>query len=209
MQIFENKGAMMGALQPAPARPDLGHRARAQRAGARSGAQRAYHARARQLPAAATTWTLELRRRRAHRGRERRTSSALVPFWAVWPFETLVLPRAPRRPRCPTSRPTERDALADLLRRLTRRYDNLFERAVPVLDGLAPARPTDGDAHPDWHLHAHFYPPLLRSATVRKFMVGYELLGRAPARPHARGGGRAPARAARCTTATPRLTWTR
>ncbi len=70
----------------------------------------------------------------------------------------------------------ERDGLADILQRLTRRYDNLFEVPFPYSAGLHQA-PTDGRAHPEWHLHMHFYPPLLRSATVKKFMVGYEMLG--------------------------------
>jgi UDPglucose--hexose-1-phosphate uridylyltransferase len=99
----------------------------------------------------------------------------LVPFWAVWPFETLVLPRA-HHGALPSLDPAQRDALADTLRRLARRYDNLFGVTFPYSMGLH-QQPTDGAAHPGWHLHAHFYPPLLRSATVRKFMVGYELLG--------------------------------
>ncbi len=101
--------------------------------------------------------------------------TALVPFWAVWPFETLVLPRA-HAGALPDLGPDQRDGLADILRRLTRRYDRLFGVTFPYSMGLH-QRPTDGDPHRGWHLHAHFYPPLLRSATVRKFMVGYELLG--------------------------------
>jgi UDPglucose--hexose-1-phosphate uridylyltransferase len=101
--------------------------------------------------------------------------TALVPFWAVWPFETLVLPRA-HAGALPDLGPDQRDGLADILRRLTRRYDRLFGVTFPYSMGLH-QQPTDGDPHREWHLHAHFYPPLLRSATVRKFMVGYELLG--------------------------------
>jgi UDPglucose--hexose-1-phosphate uridylyltransferase len=101
--------------------------------------------------------------------------TALVPFWAVWPFETLVLPRA-HAGALPDLGPDQRDGLADILRRLTRRYDRLFGVTFPYSMGLHQP-PTDGDPHRGWHLHAHFYPPLLRSATVRKFMVGYELLG--------------------------------
>jgi UDPglucose--hexose-1-phosphate uridylyltransferase len=70
----------------------------------------------------------------------------------------------------------ERDGLADALKRLTTRYDNLFETSFPYTMGFHQA-PTDGKTHPEWHFHAHFYPPLLRSATVRKFMVGFEMLG--------------------------------
>jgi UDPglucose--hexose-1-phosphate uridylyltransferase len=100
---------------------------------------------------------------------------ALVPFWAVWPFETLVLPRRHVR-SLEELTGHERDGLADALRRLTTRYDNVFETPFPYSMGFH-QRPTDGQPHEAWHVHAHFYPPLLRSATVRKFMVGYEMLG--------------------------------
>jgi UDPglucose--hexose-1-phosphate uridylyltransferase len=100
---------------------------------------------------------------------------ALVPFWAVWPFETMVLARRPA-PTIPALDDAERDGLAAILKELTTRYDALFDVAFPYSMGFHQA-PTDGTAHPEWHLHAHFLPPLLRSATVRKFMVGFELLG--------------------------------
>jgi len=99
---------------------------------------------------------------------------ALVPFWATWPFETMILSR-----RHVTSlsdlRNEERDALANVVKRLTVRYDNLFEVSFPYTMGIH-QKPTDGLAHDEWHLHLHFLPPLLRSATVKKFMVGYEIL---------------------------------
>ena len=65
---------------------------------------------------------------------------------------------------------------ADILKRVTSRYDNLFENSFPYTMGFHQS-PVDGSSHPEWHFHAHFYPPLLRSATVRKFMVGFEMLG--------------------------------
>lgn len=99
---------------------------------------------------------------------------AVVPWWAVWPFETLVLPRA-HILRLPDLSDVQRDALADLLKRLTTAYDNLFQTEFPYSMGWHGAPLTGGD-HSHWQLHAHFYPPLLRSATVRKFMVGYEML---------------------------------
>ena len=99
---------------------------------------------------------------------------ALVPFWAVWPFETLVVPR--RHTESVDQMDSRgRDAFAQVLKELTRRYDALFGILFPYTMGVH-QRPTDGQAHPEWHLHAHFFPPLLRSATVRKFMVGYEML---------------------------------
>ena len=98
---------------------------------------------------------------------------ALVPFWAVWPFETMLLPRR-RVADLPSLGDEERDALAEILRGLTVRYDNLFRCSFPYSMGWH-GRPTDGEDHPYWRLHAVFYPPLLRSAVVRKFLVGYEL----------------------------------
>jgi len=100
---------------------------------------------------------------------------AVVPFWAVWPFETLVIARR-HAGSLPDLFDDERDGLADVLKRLTVRYDRLFNVPFPYSMGFHQA-PTDKSPHPEWHLHAHYYPPLLRSATVRKFMVGFELLG--------------------------------
>lgn len=100
---------------------------------------------------------------------------AVVPFWAVWPYETLVVSRRPV-PSVQELGEDERDDLARLLQRLTTKYDNLFKTSFPYSAGLHQA-PTDGASHPEWHFHMHFYPPLLRSATVKKFMVGYEMLG--------------------------------
>ncbi len=98
---------------------------------------------------------------------------ALVPFWAVWPFETMLVPLR-RVPDLPSLEAEERDALADALRRTCVRYDNLFRTSFPYSMGFH-AQPTDGADHPYWRLHAVYFPPLLRSATVRKFLVGYEL----------------------------------
>jgi UDPglucose--hexose-1-phosphate uridylyltransferase len=100
--------------------------------------------------------------------------TALVPFWAVWPFEVLLL--ANRHFDGLADLETgEVAGLADVMRQVTIRYDNLFEVSFPYSMGLHQA-PCDGQAHPGQHFHAHYYPPLLRSATVRKFMVGYEML---------------------------------
>lgn len=99
---------------------------------------------------------------------------ALTPFWGVWPYELLLLPRR-HVTTLPEITDAERNALADALKRLLTKYDNLFETSFPYSMGWHGA-PTDGGDYPYWQLHAHFYPPLLRSATVKKFMVGYELL---------------------------------
>jgi UDPglucose--hexose-1-phosphate uridylyltransferase len=99
---------------------------------------------------------------------------ALVPYWAVWPFETMILSKRHLASLAELD-DAERGSLAEILRRLTIRYDNLFETAFPYSMGFH-QEPTDGENHPEFHFHAHFFPPLLRSATVQKFMVGYELL---------------------------------
>lgn len=99
---------------------------------------------------------------------------ALVPFWAVWPFETMIVSRRPVQNILQLTE-EERTALADIYRQLTVKYDNLFEVSFAYSAGLHQA-PTDGKDYPEWHLHMHFFPPLLRSASVKKFMVGYEML---------------------------------
>jgi UDPglucose--hexose-1-phosphate uridylyltransferase len=102
---------------------------------------------------------------------------AVVPYWAVWPFEILLLPRR-HVLRLPALTDGERAGLADILKRLLTRYDNLFETRFPYSMGWHGAPFTQAD-NQHWQLHAHFYPPLLRSATVKKFMVGYEMLAEA------------------------------
>ena len=100
---------------------------------------------------------------------------ALTPFWALWPFEILVISRR-HTTGLDQSTESERGTLAEILQQVTRRYDKLFDTPFPYTMGFH-QRPTDGAEHSECHLHAHYYPPLLRSATVRKFMVGYEMLG--------------------------------
>jgi UDPglucose--hexose-1-phosphate uridylyltransferase len=99
----------------------------------------------------------------------------VVPFWAIWPFETLLIGKR-HIADIAALNSEERDSLADVLGKLTGCYDRLFSTPFPYSMGFH-QRPTDGEEHPEWHLHAHFYPPLLRSATIRKFMVGFEMLG--------------------------------
>jgi UDPglucose--hexose-1-phosphate uridylyltransferase len=99
---------------------------------------------------------------------------AVVPFWAIWPFETMLIARR-HVTAIDQLTSAEREGLAEILRRTTARYDRLFKVSFPYSMGFH-QRPTDGAPHDEWHLHMHFYPPLLRSATVRKFLVGYEML---------------------------------
>jgi UDPglucose--hexose-1-phosphate uridylyltransferase len=100
--------------------------------------------------------------------------TALIPFWAVWPFEILVIAYG-KAQRLIDLSSQEMTSLADIFKQVTTRYDNLFEISFPYSMGFHQA-PFDSQPHPEWTLHAHFYPPLLRSATVRKFMVGFEML---------------------------------
>ena len=98
---------------------------------------------------------------------------AVVPFWAAWPFETLVLPRNPVQRLSELDKTSVR-SLAEILKQLTTKYDNLFTCSFPYSMGWHGA-PFDKRSHPEWLLHASFLPPLLRSSTVKKFMVGYEM----------------------------------
>ena len=173
VQIFENRGAMMGASNPHPHGQIWANERLPNEPDKETHHQRAYSD-AQGGCLLCDYLALELRD-----GQRLVCQNdhfvALVPFWAVWPFETLVLPRA-HHGAITDLQSAERDGLADILRQVTRRYDHLFQVSFPYSMGFH-QRPTDDGAYPEWHLHAHFYPPLLRSATVRKFMVGYELLG--------------------------------
>jgi len=172
VQIFENRGAMMGCSNPHPhgqiwanaTVPNEPHKEQA-----------ALIEYSKQNGCCLLCDYLQLEQSAGDRlVCENKKFLVVVPFWAVWPFEALLLSKrhiADMR----ALQEDERTALADILKRLTTRYDNLFQISFPYSMGFHQA-PTDGAAHPEWHFHAHFFPPLLRSATVRKFMVGYEML---------------------------------
>lgn len=102
---------------------------------------------------------------------------ALVPFWAIWPYETMIVSKRKAVSIIEFSE-EEKYALAEIIKDLTTKYDNLFEISFPYSAGIHQS-PTDGLEHPEWHFHMHFYPPLLRSAEIKKFMVGYEMLAEA------------------------------
>lgn len=101
--------------------------------------------------------------------------AAIVPFWAIWPFETMIISKR-HITKITDFTEDEVTAFAEVLKKLTTKYDNLFETSFPYSSGIHQA-PTDGEEHPEWQFHMHFYPPLLRSASVKKFMVGYEMMG--------------------------------
>lgn len=173
VQIFENKGQMMGCSNPHPHGQIW-----AQRTVPVEPALETEHMHRYYEKKGSSLLADYLDRELEHETRLVCTNEhfvALVPFWAVWPFETMVISRRPV-PSLVDLGGDEKDGLADIIKRLTTRYDNLFRVSFPYSAGLHQA-PTDGKPHPEWHLHMHFYPPLLRSATVKKFMVGYEMLG--------------------------------
>ncbi|HEX8500295.1 MAG TPA: UDP-glucose--hexose-1-phosphate uridylyltransferase [Pyrinomonadaceae bacterium] len=173
VQIFENRGAMMGASNPHPHGQIWATQTVPNEPVKELTAQGEYFkAKGASLLGDYLALELERAERVVYQNRH---FVAVVPFWAVWPFETLVVSRRHVQ-SLEQLEPDERDGLADLLRQLTTRYDNLFRVPFPYSMGFH-QRPTDGQRHEGSHLHAHFYPPLLRSATVRKFMVGFELLG--------------------------------
>ena len=173
VQIFENRGAMMGCSNPHPHGQIWATETVPEEPSKELRAQSEHLAKAGR-PLLAEYLALELN------AADRLACAndafvAVVPYWAVWPFETLVLPRRAFA-RWTDMTGTERDELAALLRGLAARYDNLFKTSFPYSMGFHPA-PADGAEHREWVFHAHFFPPLLRSASVRKFMVGFEMLG--------------------------------
>jgi UDPglucose--hexose-1-phosphate uridylyltransferase len=172
VQIFENRGAMMGASNPHPHCQIWANASMPNVPGREQELQRAY---LRTNPSCLLCDYLQLESQQKSRVvLENKEVVVLVPFWAVWPFETMVLPRR-HVAGLDQLTAAERTGLAETLQQLTQAYDRLFSTSFPYSMGFH-QRPTDGAPHEEWHLHVHFYPPLQRSATVRKFMVGYELL---------------------------------
>lgn len=172
VQLFENRGAMMGSSNPHPHGQVWATGGMPTEAAKEDREQRAYFERE-GTPLLVDYLCAEL----AAEERvvvENSDWAAVVPYWAIWPFETLLLPRRPCRQMGELAA-AERDSLAGILKRLLTLYDNLFETSFPYSMGWH-GMPCSGGDHAHWQLHAHFYPPLLRSATVRKFMVGYEML---------------------------------
>jgi UDPglucose--hexose-1-phosphate uridylyltransferase len=175
VQVFENKGAVMGCSNPHPHGQIWASSFLPNLPAAEDRTQRAYFAEQNR------PMLLDYAEREAQAG-ERvvvQTDSwlAVVPYWAAWPFETLLLPRFPVRRLEDMTQPQRAD-LARALKLLTIKYDNLFQTSFPYSMGWHGAPYGDDDGAP-WQLHAHFYPPLLRSASVRKFMVGFEMLAEA------------------------------
>lgn len=173
VQIFENKGAIMGCSNPHP-HGQIWAQESVPDSPARELASLADYREAQGGRCLLCDYLEEELRRNERLVCANDFFVAVVPYWAVWPFETMILSRRHATSVADLSS-AERDGLADIMRRLTTRYDNLFQVSFPYSMGMHQA-PTDGKEHPECHLHLHFFPPLLRSATVRKFMVGYEMM---------------------------------
>ncbi len=175
VQVFENKGELMGCSNPHPHGQIWAENILPNEINHEDSHQRLY------LQEHSSPLLIDYAQLEAGEGErivvENDDWLAVVPYWAVWPFETLLLPRR-HVLRLPDLTDPERDSLADILKRLLTRYDNLFETSFPYSMGWHGAPFDEGDLS-HWQLHAHFYPPLLRSATVRKFMVGYEMMAEA------------------------------
>ncbi|MBS1792745.1 MAG: UDP-glucose--hexose-1-phosphate uridylyltransferase [Acidobacteria bacterium] len=173
VQIFENRGEMMGSSNPHPHGQIWASESIPNEPAAEIAAQRDYFAKNDScLLCDYVALELEKRERVVV---ENDSFAAIVPFWAVYPFEVMIAPKT-HRGALDEFTDAEKTDFAGILKRVTTRYDNLFLTPFPYSMGFH-QRPTDGGAYDFLHFHAHFYPPLLRSATVRKFLVGFELLG--------------------------------
>ncbi len=175
VQIFENKGAMMGCSSPHP-HGQIWATTHIPAEPAREDATQADWFELNQS-AMLLTYAAQEADDGARTVAQNDHWIAVVPYWASWPYEILLLPRFAVQ-RLHALVPEQRDALADIMKAVTIAYDNLFQTSFPYSMGWHGAPSTTSEA-PHWQLHAHFYPPLLRSASVRKFMVGYEMLAEA------------------------------
>lgn len=173
VQVFENRGAMMGASNPHPHGQVWATEHIPDEPAVELASQQVYFA---EHGGSLLHAYLGMELQQGERiVAENETWVALVPFWAVWPFEVMLLPRRTVA-RVGDLAEGERAGFAEMLKTVAAGYNRVFDAPFPYSMGLHPA-PTDGEEHPEWQLHVHFYPPLLRSATIRKFMVGFELLG--------------------------------
>lgn len=172
VQVFENKGALMGCSNPHPHSQIWSQGSIPNEPAKELTSQQEYFSvNGRPL---LLDYVREELQRKERVVLTNEHFSAIVPYWAVWPFEILIVAHRAVA-NLPALTAAEVISLAEIYHQVTVRYDNLFEISFPYSMGFHQA-PNDGLAHPEWVLHAHFYPPLLRSATIRKYMVGYEML---------------------------------
>jgi UDPglucose--hexose-1-phosphate uridylyltransferase len=173
VQIFENRGAMMGASNPHPHCQIWGTESLPNELAKEQKSMQDY---LRDNGACLLCDYTQLEASQSERTVFSNQSFAVVvPFWAVWPFETLVISHR-HVPDISSLSEDEKMRLAEVLHKTTRCYDRLFKSSFPYSLGIH-QQPSDGQIHSEWHFHAHFYPPLLRSASIKKFMVGFEMLG--------------------------------
>ena len=175
VQVFENRGAIMGSSNPHP-HGQVWAGSALPNEPAKEGRQQHAYLETHHRPMLVDYAALETQEQ-VRVVVENENWTAVVPYWALWPFEVLLLPRR-HVLRLPDLTDNERETLTTILKRLLVKYDNLFETSFPYSMGWHGA-PFGSEDSAHWQLHAHFYPPLLRSATVKKFMVGYEMLGEA------------------------------
>jgi len=177
VQIFENKGATMGCSNPHPHCQIWASSFLPNEAAAKDKNMREYK------ESRGSNLLLDYAKQEDEKKERIVVENAdwlgLVPYWAVWPYETIIIPRNKHILRMTDLIESERDSLADIMKQLTTKYDNLFESSFPYSMGFhgAPTGPgSENEDNSHWQFHALYYPPLLRSATVKKFMVGYEML---------------------------------
>ena len=171
VQIFENKGEMMGCSNPHPHGQIWSQLSIPVEVGKKTSHQKEYWEKNRRsLLGDYVKQELDAKERLIL---ENEDFVALVPYWAIWPYETMIVPKKHLQHIGQLSAKEEK-SYAEIIKQLTIKYDNLFLTSFPYSSGIHQS-PTDGQEHPEWHFHMSFYPPLLRSRTVKKFMVGYEL----------------------------------
>lgn len=171
VQIFENKGAIMGCSNPHPHGQIWAQSSIPQEVKKKTAHQLQYWQKnGRSLLLDYLEQELEEKERLIC---ENEDFVALVPFWAAWPYEAMIIPKR-HFGHIGQMIKREKRTFATILKDLTQRYDKVFDISFPYSSGIHQS-PTDEEAHPEWHFHMAFYPPLLRSATVKKFMVGYEM----------------------------------
>jgi UDPglucose--hexose-1-phosphate uridylyltransferase len=171
VQIFENKGDIMGCSNPHPHGQIWAQNKIPQEVHKKIGNLKAYwETHRRSILEDYIEQELMLEERILL---ENEHFVALIPYWAVWPYETMILPKR-KLAHIGLLSESEKISYAEILKQLTIKYDNIFNTSFPYSAGIHQA-PTDGKEHPEWHFHMSFYPPLLRSAIVKKFMVGYEM----------------------------------
>lgn len=175
VQIFENKGSVMGCSNPHPHGQIWAQSSLPTQVEKTQKSLRSYYEK--NKTSLLKDYLVQELKQEERIVAENNHFAVVVPFWATWPYETMIISKRHFGSIIGMTN-EETKAFAEIIKTITVKYDNLFETSFPYSSGIHQA-PTDRVSHPEWHFHMHFYPPLLRSATVKKFMVGYEMLGEA------------------------------